>query len=88
MSWAVNLSKDAATQFRRLPPDRQGQLGRAIEELCQDPLLGAGKPIKSGKFHGALRKRVARYRIVFVLESSIRLIHIGAILHRSESTYR
>ena len=88
MSWTVNLSKDAAKQFRRLPPDRQGQVGRAIEELCQDPLLGDVKPIKSGKFQGALRKRIGRYRIIFVLESSTRQIHLGAILLRSESTYR
>jgi len=88
MSWAVNLSKDAAKQYRLLPPDRQAQVGRAIEELCQDPLLGDVKPIKSGRFQGALRKRVGRYRIVFVLDTSNRQIQIGAILLRNESTYR
>jgi len=88
MSWTVNLSKDAAKQLRRLPADRQGQVVRAIGELCQDPLLGDVKPIKSGKFQGALRKRIGRYRIIFVLESSTRQIHLGAILLRSESTYR
>ena len=88
MSWVVNLSSDAAKQFRRLPADRKDQISQAIEEMCQDPLRGDVKPIKSGKFQGALRKRVGRYRIIFALDSSNRQVQIGAILLRSESTYR
>lgn len=87
MSWVVNLSNDAAKQLRRLPVDRKEQISRAIDELCQDPLRGDVRPIKSGKFRGALRKRVGRYRIIFVLDRANRSALVGAILLRSESTY-
>jgi len=88
MNWVVNLSSDAAKQLRRLPPDRQDQISRAIDELTQDPLGGDVKAIKGGKFQGALRRRVGRYRIIFALDGVNRQVQIGAILLRNESTYR
>jgi len=88
MSWTPKLSKEAAKEFRHLPRDRQEQLIQAIEEMKEDPLRGHVRPIKSGKFKGALRKRVGRYRIVFALDPSEGFIEIAAILIRTEKTYR
>jgi mRNA-degrading endonuclease RelE of RelBE toxin-antitoxin system len=88
MSWTSRLSKEAAKQFRRLPRDRQEQLAQAIEEMEEDPLRGDVRPLKSGRFRGALRKRVGRYRIIFSLDPEKRLIEIASILTRSEKTYR
>ena len=45
-------------------------------------------PIKSGKFKGALGKRVGRYRIVFSLDPRDHLFEIAATLGRTEKTYR
>lgn len=88
MSWISRLSEEAAKELRHLPRDRQEQLGRAIAEMEEDPLRGDVRPIKSGRFKGALRKRVGRYRIVFGLDPSERLIRIAAILTRTGKTYR
>lgn len=88
MSWTSKLSKEAAKELCRLPRDRQEQLSKAIEEMKEDPLKGDVRPIKSGKFKGALRKRVGRYRIVFSLDPSEGLVEIAAILIRTEKTYR
>lgn len=87
MSWTCRLSKDAAKQLRRLPKDRQRQIAKAIDEMEEDPLKGDVRPIKGGRFKGALRKRVGRYRIIFSLESSERVVEIAAILTRTERTY-
>ena len=54
----------------------------------RDPTSGDVRPIKSGKFRGALRKRVGRYRIVFVLDPAKSMIEVAAIITRTESTYR
>jgi len=51
-------------------------------------LRGDVRPIGSGKFKGALRKRVGRYRTIFSLKPAERLIEIAAILTRTEKTYR
>ena len=88
MSWACRLSQEEAKQLRRLPRERQRQLARAIDEMEHDPTSGDVRPLKSGKFKKALRKRVGRYRIVFSLDLSENCIEIAAILARTEKTYR
>ena len=88
MSWACNLSRQAAKQLRSLPRDRLGQVARAIDEIGEDPTLGDVRPIKSGRFKGALRKRVGPYRIVYSLDPDAREVDIAAILTRGDTTYR
>lgn len=88
MSWAYRISRQAVKQLRKLPRDHREQLSHALQELRDDPLRGDVRPIKSGKFQGALRKRVGRYRIVFALDHERRLIDIAAVITRSEKTYR
>lgn len=88
MSWTCRISRQAAKQLRKLPRNRQEQVSRAFQELQNDPLRGDVRPVKSGKFQGALRKRVGRYRIIFALDYERRFIEIAAILSRSEGTYR
>ncbi len=88
MSWTYRLSKESHRQFQQLPRDRQQQLARSVEEMTEDPFRGDLRPIESGKFKGALRKRVGRYRIIFVLDPTRHLIKVAAILVRTEKTYR
>ena len=88
MSWDLRLSNEASKELRRLPRDRQEQVGQALDEMRDDPLRGDVLPIKSGKLQGLLRKRVGRYRVVFFLNPPERLIEVAAILLRSEKTYR
>jgi mRNA-degrading endonuclease RelE of RelBE toxin-antitoxin system len=87
MSWACNLSRQAAKQLRSLPRDRLGQVARAIDEIGEDPTLGDVRPVKSGRFKGALRKRVGPYRIVYSIEPDAREVNIAAILTRGDTTY-
>ena len=88
MSWACRLSRHAAKQLRSLPRDRLEQLARAIDEIGEDPTLGDVRPIKSGRFKGALRKRVGPYRIVYSIDPDAREVDIAAILTRGDTTYR
>jgi len=53
----------------------------------KNPTTGDVRPIKSGKFKGALRKRVGRYRIVYSVDPSARRVEIAAILARTGRTY-
>ena len=55
--------------------------------MKKDPTAGDVRPIKSGKFKGAVRKRVGRYRIVFSLDPSANRVKIAAILTRAGRTY-
>ena len=88
MSWTCNVSRQAAKQLRSLPRDRLEQIARAIDEIGEDPTLGDVRPIKSGRFKGALRKRVGPYRIVYSIDPDARKVDIAAILTRGDTTYR
>jgi mRNA-degrading endonuclease RelE of RelBE toxin-antitoxin system len=88
MSWTIRLSKGAAKHLKRLPRDQRDRLREALEEMEADPFMGDVRPIKSGRFRGALRKRVGRYRLVFFLDPPERRVEIAAVLPRSEKTYR
>lgn len=88
MSWACSLSHLAAKQLRALPRERQGQVAEAIDEMGRDPTLGDVRPIKSGRFRGALRKRVGPYRIVYSVDPRAQDVAIAAILTRGKATYR
>jgi len=88
MSWACSLSRQAAKQLRSLPRDRLGQLAQAIDDIGEDPTFGDVRPIKSGRFKGALRKRVGVYRIVYSIDPAARKVDIAAILVRGDKTYR
>jgi len=87
MNWACNLSRQAAKQLRAMPRDRLEQIARAIDEIGEDPTLGDVRPIKSGRFKGALRKRVGPYRIVYSIDPDAREVNIAAILTRGDTTY-
>ncbi len=88
MSWTCRLSKQAAQTLRDLPRKHQKQLARALDEMAGDPTVGEVRPIKSGKFKGALRRRVGRYRIIFAVAPQRRVIDVAALLARSEKTYK
>lgn len=87
-SWTVRLAQDAAQYLKRLPRNHRERLAKALDELEEDPRRGDVKPIKSGRFKGALRKRVGRYRIIFSVDTKHRVVDVAAILPRGEKTYR
>ena len=90
MTWTVQLTRTAVKQLRKLPRDTQQRIKRAIETLEKDPFVGDSKALKGAGWKGRYRKRVGRYRLIFILlsEPSTRRIIISAILPRSEKTYR
>jgi len=87
MSWDCRLSRLASKQFRRLPRDRQAQLGDAFGEMSANPMTGDVQPIKSGKFKGAFRRRIGHYRLFFSVDMENCLVKVAAILYRGENTY-
>ena len=88
MTWTVRLSRDAARQLRRLPQDQQALIRPRLREMRDDPLHGDVIPLKGRRWQGRYRKRVGRYRIIFVANHVERIVEVAAILLRDEQTYR
>lgn len=88
MTWHVELSEAAERQLARLPITVQRHIARAIDALEADPFRGDVIPLKGRRWRGRYRKRVGRYRIIFVLHHDSHIVEISAILLRDEHTYR
>ena len=88
MSWRVELSDTAERQFKRLPRDVQRRIERAIDDLEVDPFRGDVIPLKGRRWQGRYRKRVGRYRIIFVPQHAGHIVEVSAILLRDERTYQ
>jgi mRNA-degrading endonuclease RelE of RelBE toxin-antitoxin system len=56
--------------------------------MAEDPFRGDAMPLKGKEWKGYYRKRVGRYRIIFVPRQNERVTDIPAILARDEKTYR
>jgi mRNA-degrading endonuclease RelE of RelBE toxin-antitoxin system len=56
--------------------------------MRQDPFQGNVQPLKGRRWQGRYRKRVGRYRLIFLPFHQQRIVEISAILLRDEGTYR
>jgi mRNA-degrading endonuclease RelE of RelBE toxin-antitoxin system len=86
--WTIRLSPQAARQLAGLPHGQQVLIGRAIDRMQTDPLQGDVQPLRGKQWQGRYRKRVGRYRLIFIPFHREHLVEISAILLRDESTYR
>ncbi len=88
MPWTIRLSPPVAKQLSVLPRDHQVTIGKAIDRMQNDPFQGDVQPLKGKKWQGRYRKRVGRYRLIFIPYHQERIVEISAILLRDEQTYR
>jgi len=86
--WTIRLSPEATKQLTALPRDHQVTIGQAIGRMRQDPFQGNVQPLKGRRWQGRYRKRVGRYRLIFIPFHQHHIVEISAILLRDEKTYR
>jgi mRNA-degrading endonuclease RelE of RelBE toxin-antitoxin system len=86
--WTIRLSPEATKQFAALPRNHQVTVGNAIERMRQDPFQGDVQSLKGKNWQGRYRKRVGRYRLIFIPYHADHIVEISAILLRNEKTYR
>lgn len=88
MIWHAELSDNAERQLKRFPRNVHQYIERAIDELEIDPFHGDIVPLKGKRWQGRYRKRIGRYRIIFILHHAQCIVEVSAILLRNEHTYR
>ena len=88
MKWNIRLARDAVRQLEKVPRDYQTVLRKKLREMAEDPFRGDVVPLKGTKWQGRYRKRVGRYRIIFIVHQNERIVDVTAILVRDEKTYR
>jgi mRNA-degrading endonuclease RelE of RelBE toxin-antitoxin system len=88
MTWTVQLSKSGAKQLDKVPRDQLDLILKSLDEMTEDPFRGDVKPLKGAQWQGRYRKRIGRWRLIFVPHHTDHRVEVSAILRRSEKTYR
>jgi mRNA-degrading endonuclease RelE of RelBE toxin-antitoxin system len=74
-----DIPPHVAAVIRHLPPEVKRGIRAAIRHLCTDP--AAGTPLQS-ELEGFSKYRVQRFRVVYAVDRSRRILRIVAVGHR------
>jgi len=84
VSWAYDISPEAAGHLRDLGPSAAAEIKAYLETRIKGSVNPEqfGKPLRGSK-HGLWRYRVRDYRILCRLEKKVLLVIVVAVGHRS-----
>ena len=82
MTWNIRLAKDAAKQLEKVPRDYHELLLKKLREMAEDPFRGDVVPLKGKEWKGWYRKRVGRYRIIFVPHQNEHIVDVTCRVSR------
>lgn len=77
--YRLDVPPHVSQVIRHLPPDLKRRIKLALRAICQDPHLGI---LLRGTLAGFLKYPVKRFRIVYSINQSRRVIRILALGHR------
>jgi len=80
VSYRLRILPAAAERIRHLPPDLKRGIREAVRAIAADPVRG--EPLKR-ELSGYLKYRVRRFRIVYQVDRTARIVRILAIGRRS-----
>jgi mRNA interferase RelE/StbE len=79
VAFQVALPPDIAEFIAHLPPGVKRVVKAGIRALAENP--GIGEPLH-GELKGRFKYRVRRYRIVYAVDRSSRIVRLVAVGHR------
>ncbi len=79
----VVLHKKALRELQKLSPSLRERIVSALRELARNPFTGDVKPIKGIK--GLYRRRVGKYRIIYVVDFEENVIVVLRIAPREKA---
>ena len=88
MTWACELSEDAAHDLCGLPKAIQKRVARVLTQMGADPFQNDVKSLQNAECKGIYSRRLGDYRLLFCADHESRVISVVRILLRSEKTYR
>lgn len=88
MAYDLRWTIRAAKQARKIPqPDRR-RIVEAVSDLADWPATRERRDIRALKGHERhYRLRIGRYRVLFDVESALRIVSVEEVRKRDERTY-
>lgn len=82
--YELRLERRASKSLRGLPEPSKSRIVSALNELQRDPFSGNVKAL-SGKWKGFFRRRIGDYRILYGVDTDVRVVSIESISHRKDA---
>lgn len=82
LNFAVQLDKRADKHLRRLSHESRAVIAEVLLEMEHDPFGGNCKRLKGCD---GFRRRVGDYRILFEVDTGLRLVSVFGIQHRKDA---
>ncbi|MEC9483157.1 MAG: type II toxin-antitoxin system RelE/ParE family toxin [Halomonas sp.] len=88
MTYQVQWTLKAIKQAKKIPPPDRSRIADSVGALAEWPEATASKDIKPLKKHQhQYRMRVGRYRVLFDVETGLKVVSIEEVKKRDERTY-
>lgn len=88
MTYQIQWTLKATKQAKKIPPPDRARIVQGVAALADWPDCMAAKDIKALKNHShGYRMRVGRYRVLFDVETGLRVVSIEQVRKRDERTY-
>ncbi len=86
MTFKIYFSSKAEKQIKKLPDSLKKRIKKACEEIVKNPWHKG--TIKVEGYSYIRRKRIGRYRILYLIDKNSREIIVIKIEKRTEETYK
>lgn len=86
MNWEIHIVERVRKQLVKIQEKNRGYILLALQEMRADPFSGDVVWLKNQPY--ALRRRVGTWRILFDINTKIKLVVIGDVRRRTGNTYR
>ena len=83
MSYKIVVKKSAAKEIEALPTKILPQVTKAIYNLADTPRPQGCKKLKGSK-ENLWRIRIGDYRVVYIIDDSIRIVDVQKVGHRKD----
>ncbi len=86
MNWEIHIVERARKQLGKIQEKDRRYILLALQEMRADPFSGDVVWLKNQPY--SLRRRVGTWRILFDIDTKIKLVVIGDVKRRTDNTYK
>lgn len=84
MRFELRLERRAGKALRNLAEPDRSRVVSVLEALQDDPFSGDVKAL-SGSWRGFFRRRVGDYRILYAVDTEVRVVSVQSVSHRKDA---
>jgi mRNA interferase RelE/StbE len=82
--YKLRLEKHATKALKKISEPVKSRIINALEEMAQDPFPSDIKALQ-GEWKGFYRRRVGDFRIIYSVDSDIKIVSVESIVDRKDA---